>query len=133
LPRESDELHPTFKEDGKPFTLAIYDKRTPGLFKVETTKDKMICLCSKMCYCAKNDDDQINFSCKGIQKDGNNVNYEKFKNVLFNKYNDIATNKGFSYVNGYMKSYEQVKKGLSDVYHKRKICDYGINKKPLNI
>ena len=51
LPRESNELHPTFQVDGKPFTLAKYDKRTPGLFKVETTKDKMISLCSKM-YCA---------------------------------------------------------------------------------
>ncbi len=44
LPRESEELHPTFK----PFTLAQYDKRTPGLFKVDTTKHKMISLCSKM-------------------------------------------------------------------------------------
>ena len=48
LPRNSDELHPTFKVDEKPFTLSKYDKRTPGLFKEETTKDKMICLCSKM-------------------------------------------------------------------------------------
>ena len=47
LPRESEELHPTFKVDGKAFTLAKYDKRTPGLFKVETTKHKTISLCSK--------------------------------------------------------------------------------------
>ena len=40
LPWESNELHPTFKVDGKAFTNAQYDKRTPGLFKVETTKDK---------------------------------------------------------------------------------------------
>jgi hypothetical protein len=40
-PRESDELHPIFQVDGKSFTLAKYDRRTmtPGLFKVETTKD----------------------------------------------------------------------------------------------
>ena len=38
LPSESEELHPTFKVDDKPFTLAAYDKRTPGLFKVETKK-----------------------------------------------------------------------------------------------
>jgi hypothetical protein len=47
LPRESDELHPTFQVDGKSFTLSKYDKGTPGLFKVETTKDKMICLVVK--------------------------------------------------------------------------------------
>jgi hypothetical protein len=40
LPRESQELHPTFEVDGKPFTYEQYDKRTPGLFKVETEKDK---------------------------------------------------------------------------------------------
>jgi hypothetical protein len=50
LPRESQELHPTFKVDGKALTLGKYDKRTPGLFKVETEKDKMISLCSKMIF-----------------------------------------------------------------------------------
>ena len=133
LPRDSNELHPTFQVDGKPFTLAKYDKRTPGLFKIETIKDKMICLCSKMYCCANNDDDKIKFSCKGIQKDGNNVNYEKFKNVLLNKHKDIVTNKGFRYINGTMKSYEQVKKGLSHAYHKRIACEDGITTKPLNI
>ncbi len=44
---ESKELHPTFKVDGEAFTLKAYDKRTPGLFKVETEKDKMISLFSK--------------------------------------------------------------------------------------
>ena len=51
LPSESKELHPTFQVDGIRFNYAQYDKRRPGLFKVETTKDKMISLCSKM-YCA---------------------------------------------------------------------------------
>ncbi len=41
------------------------------------------------------------------------MNYENFKDVLFDKHNDIVMNKGFRYVNGYMKSSEQVKKGLS--------------------
>jgi hypothetical protein len=133
LPRESNELHPTFKVDGKPFTLAKYDKRTPGLFKVETTKDKMISLCSKM-YCASDiTEEKIKFSCKGIQKDGNNVNYQKFHNVLFNKHNDQVLNKGFRYVDGFMKSYEQNKKGLSYAYHKRIVQSDGITTKPLNI
>jgi hypothetical protein len=50
----SEELHPTFKVDDKAFTLAAYDKRTPGLFKIEIKKHKMISLCSKM-YCAAED------------------------------------------------------------------------------
>jgi hypothetical protein len=73
------------------------------------------------------------FSCKGIQKDNNNVNYQKFHNVLFNKHDDVVVNKGFRYINGTMKSYEQVKKGLSYAYHKRIVCDNGITMKPLNV
>jgi hypothetical protein len=56
LPSESQELHPTFNVDGVRFTYAQYDKRTPGLFKVETPKHKMISLCSKM-SCASEDTD----------------------------------------------------------------------------
>jgi hypothetical protein len=130
-PSESDELHPTFQVDGIKFTNAQYDKRRPGLFKVETTKDKMISLCSKM-YCASDiTEEKIKFSCKGIQKEGNNVNYQKFHNVLFNKHNDQVLNKGFRYVDGYMKSYEQNKKGLSYAYHKRIVQPDGITTKPL--
>jgi hypothetical protein len=133
LPSESKELHPTFQVDGVRFTWAQYDKRKPGLFKVETTKDKMISLCSKM-YCASDiTEEKIKFSCKGIQKDGNNVNYQKFHNVLFDKHNDQVLNKGFRYINGFMKSYEQNKKGLSYAYHKRIVQSDGITTKPLNI
>ena len=73
----------------------------------------MISLCSKM-YCASDiTEEKIKFSCKGIQKQGNNVNYQKFHNVLFNNHKDKVLNKGFRYVDGFMKSYEQNKK----VYH----------------
>ena len=133
LPSESNELHPTFKVDGKAFTLKAYDKRTPGLFKVETEKDKMISLCSKM-YCASDiAEEKIKFSCKGIQKEGNNVNYQKFQDVLFNGVKDKVLNKGFRYIEGTMKSYEQQKKGLSYCYHKRIVCDDGVTTKPLNV
>ena len=133
LPSESEELHPTFNVDGVRFTWAQYDKRKPGLFKVETTKDKMISLCSKM-YCASDTtEEKIKFSCKGIQKDGNNINYKKFEDVLFNKHEDKVLNKGFRYVDGTMKSYEQNKKGLSYAYHKRIVQSDGITTKPLNI
>ena len=76
---------------------------------------------------------KIKLSCKGIQRDANNVNYQKFHNVLFNKHEDKVLNKGFRYVDSSMKSYEQIKKGLSYVYHKRIICNDGIRTKPLNI
>ena len=64
---ESEELHPTFQVDGIKFNYAQYDKRRPGLFKVETTKHKMISLCSKM-YCAAEDTDYCECcSCKNIE------------------------------------------------------------------
>ena len=152
LPSESNELHPTFKVDGKAFTYAQYDKRKPGLFKVETKKYKMISLCSKM-YCAAEDTNyceccacknieckcikkckcNFKFSCKGIQKAGNNINYKKFYDVLFNDNKDTVTNQGFRYIEGVMKTYEQTKKGLSYVYHKRIVQSDGISTKPLNI
>jgi hypothetical protein len=55
------------------------DKRTPGLFQVETIKDEMICLRGKMNRCADHYKDIVLYSCKGIQNDGNNVNYQNFK------------------------------------------------------
>ena len=74
LPSESDQLHPTFNVDGKRFTMKAYEKRSPGKFKIETIKDKVIALCSKMYCCSDMDEKNIKFSCKGIQKEGNNVN-----------------------------------------------------------
>jgi hypothetical protein len=152
LPSESNELHPTFNVDGKPFTMKAYEKRTPGLFKVECIKDKIIALCSKMyfcsntseicdccackkqeCKCVKKCSCQFKFSCKGIQKDNNNISYKKFENVLLNKTHDMAVNQGFRYVNGFMHTYEQSKKGLSYIYNKRILLSDGISTKPLNI
>ena len=133
LPSDSDELHPTFKVDGKAFTLKAYAKRTPGLFKVETTKDKMVSLCSKMYCCSDMTEEKIKFSAKGIQKDGNDISYKKFYDVLFEGKEDKVMNKGMRYINGYMKSYEQSKRGLSYVYHKRIVCPDGVTTKPLNI
>ena len=102
------------KVDGKSFTLAKYDKRTPGLFKEEKRTDKLISSCSKMYCCSDLDEkEKPKYSCKGIQHQNNEITYKRFENVLFNKDQDIVLNKGFRYVGGCMKSYEQVKKGLS--------------------
>ena len=45
----------------------------------------------------------------------------------------MAINQGFRYVNGFMKTYEQEKKGLSYVYNKRILLSNGIDTIPLNI
>ena len=85
-------------------------------------------------YCAADiSEEKTKFSCKGIQKGNNDVSYNKFHNVLFNKHDDKVLNKGFRYVGSSMKSYEQVKRGLSYAYHKRIVCEDGITTKPLLI
>ena len=72
-------------------------------------------------------------SCKGIQHQNNDITYKRFEDVLLNGVKDTANNKGFRYISGTMKSYEQSKKGLSYVYHKRIVCEDGVTTKPLNI
>ena len=107
--------------------MKAYEKRKPGLFKIETIKEKVIALCSKMYCCINSGDEQliysnsltdkekakIEFSCKGIQKDGNEISYKKFENVLFGDKQDAAHNKGFRMVSGVMMSYEQNKRALA--------------------
>ena len=58
---------------------------------------------------------------------------KKYNNVLFGDKKNTANNKGFRYISGTMKRYEQQKKGLSYAYHKRIVQAGGINTKPLNI
>jgi hypothetical protein len=41
---------------------------------------------------------KLNYHVNGIQKEGNNVNYQKFHDVLFNKHKDKVLNKGFRYI-----------------------------------
>ena len=72
-------------------------------------------------------------SCKGIQKDGNNVKNKKIHDVIFNKHEGRELNNGLRYISGLMKSYGQIKKGLSYACHKRIGCHDGINTKPLKI
>jgi hypothetical protein len=78
LPSESKELHPIFQVDGVKFTWAQYDKKKPGLFKVETTKNKMVSLCSKM-YCASDiTEEKINFHVKESKKMVTMLNIKNF-------------------------------------------------------
>ena len=132
LPSESQELHPTFNVEGTRFSYKGYEKRTPGLFKEEKRTDKLISLCSKMYYAGNNDDNENKISCKGIQKDKNNLNYEDYKNVLNGGDNNVV-NTGFRYHAGVMKTYEQSKIRLSGYYYKRIIGADGRTTSPLAI
>lgn len=107
-----------------------YDKRTPGLFKVEWEGEGIIGLCSKTYYCFGSSD---KFSCKGINKKTNEINKEKYLNVLLSKQNSSGINKGFRVVNNTMHTYTQVRDGFSYFYPKRKVLNDGITTIPLEI
>ena len=107
-----------------------YDKRTPGLFKVEWEGEGIIGLCSKTYYCFGAKD---KFSCKGVNKKTNEINKEKYLNVLLTKQNSGGVNRGFRVVNNTMYTYTQVRDAFSYFYLKRKVLADGVSTLPLDI
>ena len=113
-------------------THKAYDKRTPGLFKVEAEGNAMIALCSKT-YILKQKDDKTKFSCKGINKNALTSPFETYKRVLESGIPHTALNQGFRARNNTIYTYEQKRAGISSFYCKREVLGDGIHTKPLNI
>jgi hypothetical protein len=109
-----------------------FDKRTPGLFKIEIKCDGIISLCSKMYICWSNDG-KTKCSAKGIQKHNNELTKQLFFDVLFHDKKHTVTNTGFRARDNTMFSYTQPKKGLSYQYSKRLILADGVSTIPLKI
>ena len=109
-----------------------YDKRTPGLFKVEAEGTAMIALCSKT-YILKQKDDKVKFSSKGINKDQLANPFDMYKEVLKSKSPHGATNRGFRPRHGTMYTYSQFRDGISYFYCKREVLLDGVHTKPLQI
>ena len=110
----------------------MYDKRKPGLFKIEFEGDGMVALCSKSYYVwgAKNKS-----SAKGTQQKRNIqiLNKNTYLRCLQNQEQISANNKGFRFINKNIKTYEQNKIGLSPIYAKGVILEDGIHIRPLII
>ena len=85
---------------GRPWTATescclarkAFDKRTPGLFKVEWRGDGFIGLCSKTyhCFCATD-----KYSTKGLSKRHNDIDNDTFLTVLKNRRSGGGFNRGF--------------------------------------
>ena len=71
--------HPWTKAEPCCLARRMFDKRTPGLFKVEWRGDGFVGLCSKTYYCFGATD---KFSTKGLSKHQNVINKESFLTVL---------------------------------------------------
>ena len=103
--------------------------RTPGLFKEEFSGTKFIGLSPK-CYFAYNEK-KSKLSCKGVRKN-NNLQYEDFEKIINRTESKIkCINRGFLSVKGEMKSYQQVKNGLTNLYFKRIVDEDNISTHPL--
>ena len=142
LPKETCQVH---QPDLKPFKLqeiawcqppccaeqAAYEKRTPGLFKVEYQGDGIIALCSKTYYCFGGDTDKL--SCKGLNKKLNKLCKEQFLDVLVSKESGGGKNIGFRTDGRTIYTYEQERKSLSYLYIKREVLADGVTTRPLKI
>lgn len=104
----------------------------------------MVSLASKnyICYQPKginadNKTNKVKCSAKGIQKAKNTgiLTPESFESVVKDKITLQATNTGFricSKTNG-MKTYKQIKTGLTHYYDKRRVLEDGITTEPLDL
>ena len=128
------EMKELYKEEKKNWLVTDeYSKRVPGLFKAEFQGKRMIALTSK-CYFADsgagashNGGEGVKkFSCKGVSRRQNKMNWERYKNALFGSL-DKARNIGFRKRDNHIVTYEQSKLGLSAYYDKRIVHEDGIH------
>ena len=129
------EMKELYKEEKKNWLVTDeYSKRVPGLFKAEFQGKRMVALTSK-CYFADSgagashngkDEGVKKFSCKGVSRRQNKMNWERYKNALFGSL-DKARNIGFRKRDNHIVTYEQSKLGLSAYYDKRIVHEDGIH------
>lgn len=119
FPREDSQEH------------AAFDKRTPGLFKVEWSGEGFVGLNSKTYYCWGTEGDKA--SSKGISKKINKPTKDKYLEVLKTKLSQSGENRGFKFVKNKVYTYAQHREGFSYFYPKRKVKDDGITTVPLDI
>ena len=73
------------------------------------------------------------FSCKGVNKQTNVINLEKYLNVLLTKQSNAGLNEGFRVVNNSMFTYTQEQNGFAYFYPKQKVLQHGGSTLPLDI
>jgi len=113
------------------FILNNYDKRTPGLFKIEFKGVGAITLCSKSYYVWS--EDKFKSSSEGVQKFRAMYNKEHYFKCLNLKQQINCTNIGFRKHNGQIKTYTQNKIGLTPIYTAGVVLNNGVNVAPFNL
>ena len=107
-----------------------YDKRTPGLFKVEWSGDGFVGLCSKTYYCFGPTD---KYSTKGLSKRHNEIDKDAFLEVLTNRRSGSGKNRGFRVNHSSVLTYVQERAALTYFYAKRVVLEDGVSTGPVNV
>ena len=107
-----------------------YDKRTPGLFKIEWCGDGFIGLCSKTYYCFGATDKSTT---KGLNKRQNTIDKDAFLSVLTNRRSGSGVNRGFRVRDSSVMTYIQERAALTYFYPKRKVLEDGLTTAPLDL
>ena len=107
-----------------------YHDRTPGLFKKEFQGTRMIALTSKCYYAEDQETLKRKFSCKGVNKKQNELDWRRYWEALHGSI-DVATNTGFRVWEQGVATYTQRKLGLSAYYDRRIVEEDGIHTRPL--
>ena len=122
------EMKELYKEEKKNWLVTDeYSKRVPGLFKPEFRGKRMIALTSKCYYADSGRDEGVKkFSCKGVSRRHNEMNWERYRKALFGSL-DKVTNIGFRKRDNHIVTYAQSKLGLSAYCDKRIVHEDGIH------
>ena len=107
-----------------------YDKRTPGLFKVEWSGDGFVGLCSMTYYCFEASD---KYSTKGLSKRHNAINKDAFLEVLANRRSGSGKKRGFRVHRSSVFTYVQERAALTYFYAKRVVHEDGVSTGPVDV
>ena len=107
-----------------------YDKRTPGLFKVEWSGDGFVELCSKTYYCFGPTD---KYSTKGLSKRHNDIDKNAFLEVLTNRRSGSGKNRGFRVRHSTVLTYVQERAAFTYFYAKRVVHEDGVSTGPVDV
>ena len=110
----------------------LYDKRTPGLFKLEFKGKDIVALCSKTYICTDGEG-TTKISCKGLNKARNQLTKERYLRVLQEGESGAGENCGFRSVGKNVRTYLQTRHSLSYLYIKRRVCEDGVSTLPILI
>ena len=108
-----------------------YDKRTPGLFKLEFKGQNIVALCSKTYICTGQDETKL--TCKGLNKARNQLTEDQYLDVLRHRESGGGENCGFRMSGAVMTTYLQQRRSLSYLYIKRRVCEDGVSTLPILI